>query len=179
MEDELRRRMVLMLPKMRAFGLSLARSGPEADDLVQATCERALKSLHTFQPGTNFDAWLLRILRNLWIDGFRRRKGETLVDTSDPVNDREGEDGRDVTEARLTLDAVTIAMNALPEDQRSALVLVCVEGMSYRETADILDIPIGTVMSRLARARAAIATAVGYGSNADDARRASSTGAMG
>ena len=157
---EARYRMVAMLPRLRAFALSLTRSQTEADDLVQGACARALRSLSSFQEGTNFDAWLMRILRNLWIDGYRRKRDEVLVDTTDPRNDSVGVDGRDMAETRSTLAAAWRSIRSLPEEQRSVLVLVCVEGLSYRETAHALDMPIGTVMSRLARARKAITATI-------------------
>lgn len=150
-----------MLPRLRAFALSLTRSAVEADDLVQGACERALQSLHTFQQGTNFDAWLFRIVRNLWIDNFRRTRHETLVDTTEPEHDRPGEDGRHTVEVRGTLQMVAQAMDRLPEEQRSTLVLVCVDGLSYRDAAEVLGVPIGTVMSRLARARQSVIAASG------------------
>ncbi|MDX3924406.1 MAG: RNA polymerase sigma factor [Shinella sp.] len=153
MTDDAKGRMVSMLPRLRAFALSLTRSRTEADDLVQAACERALHSLHTFREGSNFDAWLFRILRNLWIDGYRRARREVLVDMAEPEHDHAGEDGRHTMEARQTLRATMRAIDDLPEEQRSILILICVDGLSYRDAAEVLDIPIGTVMSRLARAR--------------------------
>ncbi|WP_137392345.1 sigma-70 family RNA polymerase sigma factor [Rhodoligotrophos defluvii] len=152
--------MVALLPRLRAFALALSRSRTDADDLVQAACERALSSLSTYREGTNFDAWMMRILRNLWIDGYRRRKGEVLIDITDPVHDPVGQDGRVATEARMALNSVRQAIETLPEEQRAVLVLVCVDGLSYRDAAHVLDAPIGTVMSRLARARASLANAL-------------------
>jgi RNA polymerase sigma-70 factor (ECF subfamily) len=151
--------MVAMLPRLRAFALSLTRSRAEADDLVQGACERALQSLDSFRADTNFDAWLFRILRNLWIDDYRRSSRETLTDMTAPEHDRPGEDGRRTAEIRQTLRAASTAIDGLPEEQRSVLVLVCVDGLAYRDAADVLGVPVGTVMSRLARARQSVIAA--------------------
>ena len=148
--------MIALLPRLRAFARSLARSPDAADDLVQATCERALRSIGAFEAGTRLDSWMFRIMRNLWIDTYRKAANEAPADTW--IGDTAGEDGRRTTEANLMLASVRAAIMRLPEEQRSVLVLVCVEEMSYREAVDILDIPMGTVMSRLARARAALIT---------------------
>jgi len=153
--------LVSALPRLRRFALSLARRGDVADDLVQTAAERALSARASFVPGSRFDAWLFRILHNAWIDLARRRRTRgTEVDIAD-VAEAMSEDGRRVTETRLMLDAAGTAMMALPEDQRAVMLLVCVEELSYREAADALNIPIGTVMSRLARARLAVAQALG------------------
>jgi RNA polymerase sigma-70 factor (ECF subfamily) len=154
---DIRPLLIRALPKLRAFAWSLTRSREAADDLVQGACERALAASASWQPGTNFEGWMCRILRNLWIDAFRARRSETPIED---WPDLPGQDGRATTEARLTLQATQAAIAALPEEQRSVLVLVCVEEMSYRDTAEALDIPVGTVMSRLARARAAVAAAL-------------------
>ena len=147
-----RHQMILFLPRLRRFARALSGSGPDADDLVQATCERALRSLDQWTPGTRLDSWMFRIMRNHHID--ERRKSRSIAE--EPIEERfdlASEDGRDVTASRLHLAAVSQRIAALPEEQRSVLILVCVEDLGYREAADILGIPIGTVMSRLARAR--------------------------
>lgn len=148
---------VAILPRLRAFALSLARSLPDADDMVQAACERALRARESYTPGTRLDAWMMRIIHNLWVDTYRKRRREVLQDVSDPENDKPGEDGRTLVESRSELSHTWGLIAAMPEEQRSVLTLVCVEGLSYRDTADILDIPVGTVMSRLARARIRLA----------------------
>ena len=148
--------MIALLPRLRAFARSLARNPDAADDLVQATCERALRSIGGFQAGTRLDSWMFRIMRNLWIDTHRKTANAAPADTL--LGDAAGEDGRRTTEANLMLASARAAIERLTEEQRSVLVLVCVEELSYREAAEILDIPIGTVMSRLARARAALVT---------------------
>lgn len=159
--DRVEDQLVAFLPNLRRFAISLCGARDVADDLVQAACERALANAARFESGTRFDAWMFRILRNLWIDQIRRRKtaGEHVdVDEQHHLAGASGE--RDV-EARLALKSVEGAIAALPDEQREVLVLVCVEELSYRETADVLEIPIGTVMSRLARARQNLAKTVG------------------
>jgi RNA polymerase sigma-70 factor (ECF subfamily) len=156
------RQVVALLPRLRRFGAGLTGSLDAADDLVQAACERALRAPDRFTPGTRLDAWMFRIMRNIWIDQ-RRAQGRAGPMTSEPETLAEllGEDGRRVTEANLTLDRVWAAMDALSEDQRSVLVAVCVEGLSYADAAELLGIPPGTVMSRLFRARKGLGTALG------------------
>lgn len=148
---------VEILPRLRAFALSLARTRPDADDMVQAACERALRARASYTPGTRLDAWMMRIIHNLWVDTYRKRRREILQDVTDPENETPGEDGRTMVESRSELSRTWSLIAAMPEEQRSVLTLVCVEGLSYRDTADILDIPVGTVMSRLARARIRLA----------------------
>ena len=145
---------------MRAFARSLARNSADADDLVQQTCEKALAGLSGFTPGTRLDSWLYRIMHNQWIDTVRRHRPSVDVTEQAIAETLPGEDGRSVTQARLELTNVQAAIDALPEEQRSVLLLVCVEGLRYREASEVLSIPIGTVMSRLARARETIAQAI-------------------
>jgi RNA polymerase sigma-70 factor (ECF subfamily) len=151
--DEFRTRMVELLPRMRRFAVALTGDLDQADDLVQETCMRALARVEQWQPGTRLDSWMYRIAQNLWLDRMRAKKvrGEQVdVETAEAVA---GPDGRDVVESRLSLNAVSSAMAYLPDEQRMLIALVCIDGLSYKEAAEITDTPIGTVMSRLARAR--------------------------
>lgn len=157
MPNDLGDQMVELLPRLRAFALSLTRARADADDMVQAACERALRARASYTPGTRLDAWMMRIMHNLWVDIYRKRRRETVEDTSDPENERPGEDGRTLVESRSELSRTWRLIAALPEEQRSVLTLVCIEGLSYRDTAEVLGIPVGTVMSRLARARLKLA----------------------
>ena len=127
----------------------------DADDLVQAACERALARQHQFQEGTRFDSWMFRIVQTIWIDQVRSR--DVRKEDGDIAEDRLGSDepARRV-EARLALDEVRRALDRLPPDQRTALLLVTVEGLSYKEAAEVVQVPVGTIMSRLARARIAL-----------------------
>lgn len=148
--------MLALLPRLRRFAIGLAGSAADGDDLVQATYERALRFLHTWEPGTRLDSWMFRIARNLHLNevraqGVRRRHLQTV-----DVDDEAVVDGKRELEARLTFVSVRRFVARLPEEQRAALVLVAVEGLSYAETARVLEIPIGTVTSRVARARIAL-----------------------
>lgn len=153
--------LVAFLPRLRRFAISLCRSRDVADDLVQGACERALASAGSFEQGTRFDAWMFRILRNLWIDRVRRQQTRGVEDDIQVRQDIVGSTGERDMEARLMLKSVAEAIDNLPDEQREVLLLVCVEELPYRETADVFSIPIGTVMSRLARARKALANSVG------------------
>jgi RNA polymerase sigma-70 factor, ECF subfamily len=147
--------LVAVLPRLRRFARGLTGSSIEADDLVQAACERALARRHQFQEGTRFDSWMFRIVQTIWIDQIRSR--EVRKSDGDISEDRLGSDEpvRRV-EARLTLAEVRRAVDRLSPDQRAALLLVTVEGLSYKEAAEVVDVPVGTIMSRLARARIAL-----------------------
>jgi RNA polymerase sigma-70 factor (ECF subfamily) len=155
--------LVKLLPRLRGFALSLTGSSHEADDLVQAACERALRAWQQWIPGTRLDSWVFRIMRNHWIDGIRKRKAEGDPHSLEELPEVGADDGNHVAETALTLDAVRGAIAKLPEDQRQVLLAVCAEERSYQDTADLLGIPIGTVMSRLARARGRLAAALGLG----------------
>ncbi|MGX0975777.1 RNA polymerase sigma-70 factor (ECF subfamily) [Roseovarius sp. MBR-51] len=165
MSDKFTEDVVALLPALKRFALSLCRRGDLADDLVQITAERAFRARDRFDTATHLQAWLFRILRNAWIDTLRRdaTRGETVDIHESPQPDPI--DSAAQTDDRLTLNAVRIAMADLPEDQRMVMHLVCIEGLSYAETAATLDIPQGTVMSRLSRARLALAKAVGIDSS--------------
>ena len=153
--------LIAFLPNMRRFALSLSRAPDIADDLVQQACERALANAASFEPGTRFDAWMFRIIRNLWIDRTRRQK---TAGPSEDVYERQdlvGEDGQQVVDARQALTSVKEALDAMPEEQRVIVMLVCVDDLSYRDAAEVLGVPIDTVMSRLARARKRLAEMTG------------------
>ncbi|MCR9137327.1 MAG: RNA polymerase sigma factor [Alphaproteobacteria bacterium] len=161
MPDTFSRDLIGLLPNLRRFAISLCRSSDIADDLVQLTCQKALISRDGFTPGTRMDAWLFRILRNSWIDLVRKRKNEGQPVDIDDAYDLPGQAGAEDADTRLMLAQTLETIHALPDEQREVLLLVCVEELSYKETADILDIPIGTVMSRLARARKHIGEQLG------------------
>lgn len=151
--QEVRDQIVALIPRLRRFGLALTGSPADGDDLVQSTIERALLRIGTWQPGTKLDSWMFMIARNLWIDHVRSRKRRGVAVEAEALETLHGDDGRQITEARSTLERTYTAMATLPEDQRAVVALVLVDGMSYKECATILDIPIGTIMSRLSRAR--------------------------
>lgn len=149
-------RMVRLLPRLRRV-LCLVTSGSVcSEDLVQETYLRALTHLDTWQPGTRLDSWMLRIAQNLWIDHMRAEKTRGNVIDIDLVGDLLICDGRIVAENRLTLREVRRNIAQLSIEQRIVLKLICEDGLSYKETSEILKLPAGTVMSRLARARDAL-----------------------
>ncbi len=164
MQDAFDTNLIALLPRLRRFAVSLTRNHAAADDLVQITCEKALANASGFEPGTNLNAWLFRIMRNSWIDHTRKVSNTGTTVELEHAFDIAGSDGRTDTENHLLLKETRTAIAGLPDDQRNVLVLVCVEDMSYQETSDILDVPIGTVMSRLARARKKLADQLGINS---------------
>lgn len=147
------------LPRLRRFAHSLARNGADADDLLQAAVERALNKRDQWEPGTRLDSWMYRLMRNLWIDTVRAdtRRGETFVDPD--AGAAVGADGGQ--EMAVELGNVGTAMQSLPPEQREAVALVVIEGYAYREAAEILDIPMGTLTSRLVRGREALMARLG------------------
>lgn len=161
MSDRFSDDLIALLPNLRRFALSLCRRGDVADDLVQITAERAFAARDRFDPTTRLDAWLFRILRNAWIDHARRVNTQGVtVDIADAPDAAVVDGVRDM-EAVLTLRKAEAAIADLPEDQREVMMLVCVDELSYREAAEVIGVPIGTVMSRLARARLAVAAKMG------------------
>ncbi len=151
-EDE----MLALLPRLRRFARSLARDASDADDLCQLAVERALKSREQWQPGTRLDAWMYRIMRNIWIDEARARtrRAQTFAPEEDGMNI--GDDGHEAIERNVAVSEVDRAMAKLPDEQREVIALVLVEGLAYKEAAEILEIPMGTLTSRLVRGRQAL-----------------------
>jgi len=152
-----------LLPRLRRFAFSLARNPADADDLAAQAVERALRSRAQFVPGTRLDSWLFRITRNLWIDEARSRKRKAAWEAPPEEGDRQGFDGAAAIEQSAELATVMSAMGALPDEQREVVALIMVEGLGYRETAELLDLPIGTVSSRLVRGRNALLASLGAG----------------
>lgn len=159
--DNVRRQITALLPRLRRFALTLTGKPSDADDLVQDTVERALRHLHQWESGTRLDSWMFRIAQNLFIDQVRSKKRASAVMVSSFEGaERVGFDGTVRAEARIAFTDTIQALAALPADQRSAVALVLIDGLSYRDAAQALEIPIGTLTSRLARAREALATRV-------------------
>jgi len=153
--------LVALLPRLRRFAHSLCQNGTDADDLAQATVERALRSRAQWQPGTRLDSWLYRIMRNLWIDTVRSRGRREKFEAPEDAAEQVAEDPRDAIEAQLELNRMMAAMQRLPEEQREVVALILIEGFGYRETAEMLGLPIGTVSSRLVRGRGALLEMMG------------------
>ena len=156
-EDELS----ALLPRMRRFAHGLSRNPADADDLTQMTIERALRSKTQWQPGTRLDSWLYKIMRNLWIDTVRSRSRKDKVEAPPDESETFGHDPRAGIEASIDLQRFMAAMERLPSEQREVVVLILIEGFGYREAAEMLDLPIGTVSSRLVRGRTALLALVG------------------
>jgi RNA polymerase sigma-70 factor, ECF subfamily len=151
--ENVHEQIVALLPRLRRFARNLARNPHDADDVVQIALERALLKLDQWRRDARLDSWLFKIVRNAWIDELRSRGRRDRMFLA-------AEAGENVGDATLDREAdlmsVQSAMAKLPEDQRTAVSLVLVEGLSYKEAADVLDIPIGTLTSRLARGREAL-----------------------
>lgn len=158
--DEFQSRIVDLLPRLRRFAYSLTGEMDRADDLVQETCARALTNAAQWQAGTRLDSWMYRIAQNCWFDQMRAKKVRGEVVDIDGFTELAGCDGREVVEHRQTLAAVSAKLSQLPRDQQLLVGLICLDGMSYKEAAAALELPIGTVMSRLARARASLSQAL-------------------
>jgi RNA polymerase sigma-70 factor, ECF subfamily len=144
--------LVQLLPRLRRFALTLTRNRDDGDDLVQTAVERAILRRAQWQPGTRLDSWLYTMMRNLWVSELRSRRvrvGSGLVDASDTDELATPIAAPDHVYGNQMLAMVM----SLSDGLSSALLLVAVEGHSYQEAAQILDIPIGTVMSRMSRAR--------------------------
>jgi RNA polymerase sigma-70 factor (ECF subfamily) len=155
---EFRRELVGLLPRLRKFARALAGSRDGAEDLLQSAIERALVRRAGYDETRRLDSWMFKIMQNVWIDSRRALAqapiyGEELLDV-------QGDDGREIVESREELRLVREAFAKLPEEQRAVMALVVIDGASYAEAAEALDIPIGTVMSRLARARASVSALV-------------------
>lgn len=147
-----------MLPRLWTFALRISGDRHDAEDLVQGACVRALERAHQLRPGTAPLSWMFSIVQSTWLNelrarSVRRRSGmdwdddllETISDPAAPTLEQQALDAQ-----------IVRAVQQLPEAQRAVMLLVSVEGLSYSEAADVLDVPIGTIMSRLSRARQAI-----------------------
>jgi len=146
--------LVELIPRLRRFARGLTRSAADADDVAQAAIERALMHQETWRPGTRLDSWVYRIAQNLWRDELRahRRRAESL-----DAAQVGGEDGRESFVRHIEVGEVAASFHQLPEEQRLVLTLVVLDGLSYQEASVALEVPVGTVMSRLARARGRLA----------------------
>lgn len=155
-QPDLSNKLIELIPRMRRFAAGLCGNADAGDELVQTACERLLLNQAKLRADTKLDSWLYRVIRNLHIDAIRAQS----------ARDRNLQEVGRVAELRLVknddmevgahLDEVVTAMQQLSEEHRSVLMLVAVEGMSYKEAAEVLDVPIGTVTSRLVRARSAL-----------------------
>ena len=147
------RELTQLLPRLRRFAHALSGNAADADDLTQATLERALEHRGRFTRDTPLEAWAIRVAKNLWLDQLRRKKVRDVAVDPAMLGAASGDDAH----VRLEAGEALRALGSLPPGQREVAALVLVEGYSYQEAADALQAPIGTIMSRLARARAALA----------------------
>jgi RNA polymerase sigma-70 factor (ECF subfamily) len=147
------------IPRLRRYARALARDAAAADDLVQDCLARALGKLHLWQQGTDLRAWLFTILHNQYVNQVRRsvREGAAVaLSETEPLLTRAPQQGK-----RLALRDLERAMAKLPEEQRSVILLVGLEGMRYEEVAEVLGVPVGTIRSRLSRGREALRRLMG------------------
>ncbi|MEP6786699.1 MAG: sigma-70 family RNA polymerase sigma factor [Sphingomonadales bacterium] len=153
--------LLAVLPRLRRFAQSLSRNTADADDLCQRALEKALNARAQWEPGTRMDSWMYRIMRNSWIDTSRARTraSETFVD--EEAGAAVAGDNASTVEAGVVRGEIDSAMNRLPDEQREAVALVLVEGLAYKDAAAVLDIPMGTLTSRLVRGRQALMTMLG------------------
>ncbi|WP_394688949.1 RNA polymerase sigma factor [Hoeflea sp.] len=158
--DTFKAEMIGLLPRLRRFALSLSRSAPDADDLVQDACITALQKWHQYDPAQPLGRWMFRIIRNLWISELRKRKGRDGQGQV-PAEEATELQTADADEA-LSAKQVQARVSALPRDLAQPLMLVCAEGYSYREVSELLEIPVGTVMSRIHRARKLLVSGLGH-----------------
>src|SRR5881398_2429572 len=152
--NQLRDDILASVPSLRAFAISLSGNGDRADDLVQETLLRAIANIDSFQPGTNLPAWLFTILRNLFRSEYRKRRRE--------VEDSDGRFAETLKthpeqNSHIEFQEFQQALAKLPPDQREALILIGASGFSYEETAEICGCAVGTVKSRVNRARTRLA----------------------
>ncbi len=162
--DSLRDDILAAVPSLRAFAISLSGKSDRADDLVQETLLRALANINSFQPGSNLSAWLFTILRNLFRSDYRKRRRE--------VEDAEGSYSKTLKSqpaqsSHLEFEEFRAALEKLPQDQREALILVGASGFSYEDAAAICGCAVGTIKSRVNRARSKL-SAMLYVEGAED-----------
>lgn len=139
------------MPKLEKFALRLTRNQHDADDLVQSTLLRAMEKKHLFQEGTDLFKWTSKMMYNLFVSGYRRKvKFETQYDPENYL-EKQSVDASQETQAELT--KVNEAMAQLKSEHSEVLIMVCVQGMRYQDVAEKLGVPVGTIRSRLSRAR--------------------------
>ena len=147
------RQLAELLPRLRRFARSVTYHREDADDLVQLALERALTRSAQWEPGTRLDSWMFRIVKNAWIDEVRSRIRRDRVFAPEEEGEHVGDESAQAHQQRI---AVQKAISLLSEDHRMVIGLVLVDGLPYKEAAEVLEIPVGTLTSRLARAREAL-----------------------
>lgn len=142
-----------LLPRLRRFARAITFNREDADDLVQVAVERAIGHGDQWQPGTRLDSWIFRIMKNAWIDEVRSRARRAELFAPEEAGEQVGDESADAHQQRL---AIQKAVSLLSEEHRLVVGLVLVDGLPYKEAAEVLEIPVGTLTSRLARAREAL-----------------------
>jgi RNA polymerase sigma-70 factor (ECF subfamily) len=159
--DAFQQGLIELLPRLRRFARALARDAADADDLVQIAVERALQRHDQWRPGTRLDSWMFTLMKHAWIDETRSRARRGRVFSPPEAGEHVAGEDAGTIEQRLQAREVEAALARLPEDQRLAVALVLVEGLSYREAAEVLETPMGTLTSRLVRGRQALLAMLG------------------
>jgi RNA polymerase sigma-70 factor (ECF subfamily) len=154
-----------MLPQLWKFALRISGDKHDAEDLLQLACLRALERAHQLQPDTAPLSWMFSIVYSTWMNEVRARgvRSRAGIAWNDDLLDSVADPAARTPEENLMCGQIVSAVQRLPEHQRVAMLLVCIEGMSYKEAAEALDVPIGTIMSRLSRARQTIGAEFGAG----------------
>ncbi|WP_016956159.1 RNA polymerase sigma factor [Catenovulum agarivorans] len=152
----MQQQIIRIVPQLRRFAFALTGNHADADDLLQNTIEKLLRQAPEGDE-QDLTKWAFRVCKNLWIDEYRSRKVRSQATSQPELTDNQTVDGEHAIQSEIALNQVNQAMDKLPDDQRSLIALIALEGKSYKEAAAALDLPIGTVMSRLARARSALA----------------------
>jgi RNA polymerase sigma factor (sigma-70 family) len=161
--DPFVRQMMDLLPRLRRFARALTQANSDADDLVQLTVEKCLRERARWSVGTRLDSWMFAAMRNAWIDETRARSRRREFVAEVGEAERVADHSVAYEEIKVQAMLIRSAMAALPADQRVAVALVLVDGMSYQEAAVLLGIPEGTLTSRLSRARATLSAQLSEG----------------
>ncbi len=155
------REMISLLPRLRRFAMALCGARDIADDLVQETCERAITRAAQYKDGTNLDRWMFSIMSSRWKNHLRSQKVRAADSDDETLGTIVDERESVRAENRQVLSKVERAILSLPGDQRETLMLISVEGLSYREAAETMGVAMGTIMSRMSRARLTLASELG------------------
>lgn len=151
--DAIHNDIAALLPRLRRFARSIVYHREDADDLVQVAVERALGRSEQWEPGTRLDSWMFRIMKNAWIDEVRSRMRRDTVFAPEEAGEHVGDNYAEAHQQRMAIEK---AVSMLSDEHRMVIALVLVDGMPYKEAAEVLEIPMGTLTSRLVRARIAL-----------------------
>jgi RNA polymerase sigma-70 factor (ECF subfamily) len=151
--DAINNEIAALLPRLRRFARSIVYNRDDADDLVQVAVERALGRSAQWEPGTRLDSWLFRIMKNAWIDEVRSRMRRDTLFAPEEAGEHVGDGFAEAHQQRMAIEK---AVSMLSDEHRMVIALVLVDGLPYKEAAEVLEIPMGTLTSRLVRARAAL-----------------------